>query len=541
MRRKCFIYVRVSTSKQADGGISIPDQLNSLRRFAADNDLDVEEEFADRGRSARSGNRPEFQRMIAACLASPPEAEVILVYTSSRFYRDEAESEVLIRKLARNGVELKSATQDFGSGSTASLVRRISALLDEAASEETAKHVRRGLRENARQGFWCGSRPPLGYRVKDAEKRGVKIKKRLEVDEPRGEIVKTVFRLAIEGDGASGPMGIKAIVLWLNAVGARTDEGRKFSVGRVHRMLHTEAYTGTFFYGRFDTANRRELPENEWIPISIPPLISKEQYARVQRLLWERRPDVTAPRVTNSALILGGIARCKACGATMGLQTGKSHTGMIHRYYTCSAHLKSGACKGHAPVRVPASKLEGAVLKVLTENVFVPAFVQTVVKRVVDGRARDKAYAVGSVDRLKAELTRVEKGLRAMMDAITSGLIGDDDIFRQKYVALQEERKEAQRLIGMHERNLARSLEPLTDIQAVKAAQRLKEMLLAAAPKLQRRFVRALVGEVVVGPNVATVIGPQTALAEVASNTPLAEAAQASYPQVRGSVLGWCG
>ncbi|MFK0299263.1 recombinase family protein [Brevundimonas sp. NPDC090276] len=324
-------------------------------------------------------------------------------------------------------------------------------------------------------------------------------------------------------------------------MGHRTDEGRRFTVGKVHRMLHTEAYTGTFLYGRFDTASRRELPESEWISISIPPLISKEQYARVQRLLWERRPDVTAPRLTNSALVLGGIARCKACGATMGLQTGKSHTGAIHRYYTCSAHLKSGACKGNAPVRVPASKLEAAVLKVLTENVFVPAFVQTVVKRVVDGRARGKANAIGSVDRLKTELTRVEKALRAMMDAITGGLIGDDDIFRQKYGALQEERKEAQRLIAMHERNLARSLEPLTDVQATKAAGRLKEMLLAAAPKLQRRFVRALVGEVVVGPNMATVIGPQSALAEVASNTPPAEAAQASYPQVRGSVLGWCG
>lgn len=541
MRRKCFIYVRVSTSKQADGGISIPDQLNFLRQYASGADLDVAEEFADRGRSARSGNRPEFQRMIAACLLSPPAAEVILVYTSSRFYRDEAESEVLIRRLARNGVEVKSATQDFGSGATASLVRRISALLDEAASEETAKHVRRGLRENARQGFWCGSRPPLGYRVKDAEKRGVKIKKHLELDEPRAEIVRTVFRLAIEGDGTSGPMGIKAITVWLNAIGHRTDDGRKFTIGRVHRMLHTEAYTGTFLYGRFDTASRKELPESEWISIPIPPLVSKEQFSRVQRLLWERRPDVTAPRVTNSSLILGGIARCKACGATMGLQTGKSHTGTIYRYYTCSAHLKSGACNGHAAVRVPASKLENAVLNLLAENVLVPAFVQTTVKRVIDRRASGKADALGSLDRLKVELARVEKALRAMMDAIINALVGDDDIFRQKYVRLQEERKELQRLIAIHERNLARSLVPLTGIQATKVAQRLNEMLLAATPQLQRRFVRALVSEVVVGRNIATVTGPQIALAEIASGTPLAEAAQASNAGVRASVLDWCG
>jgi site-specific DNA recombinase len=40
----------------------------------------------------------------------------------------------------------------------------------------------RALKENARQGFWNGSLPPIGYRVVAAEQRDAKVKKKLEID-----------------------------------------------------------------------------------------------------------------------------------------------------------------------------------------------------------------------------------------------------------------------------------------------------------------------------------------------------------------------
>jgi hypothetical protein len=39
------------------------------------------------------------------------------------------------------------------------------ALFDEYQSKENAKHVLRAMNENARQGFWNGARPPIGYRI----------------------------------------------------------------------------------------------------------------------------------------------------------------------------------------------------------------------------------------------------------------------------------------------------------------------------------------------------------------------------------------
>ena len=45
------------------------------------------------------------------------------------------------------------------------MMQRIIALSDEYQSKENAKRVLHALKENARQGFWNGSLPPIGYRV----------------------------------------------------------------------------------------------------------------------------------------------------------------------------------------------------------------------------------------------------------------------------------------------------------------------------------------------------------------------------------------
>jgi site-specific DNA recombinase len=40
----------------------------------------------------------------------------------------------------------------------------------------------RALQENARQGFWNGPLPPIGYRVVAAEQHVAKTKKKLEIN-----------------------------------------------------------------------------------------------------------------------------------------------------------------------------------------------------------------------------------------------------------------------------------------------------------------------------------------------------------------------
>src|SRR3546814_11596142 len=80
-------------------------------------------------------------------------------------------------ELRKVGVELVSSTQDVTQDAGGEMFRRMLNIFDEHQSRENAKHVHRAMLENARQGFWNGSRPPFGYRVEIAERRGSKDKK----------------------------------------------------------------------------------------------------------------------------------------------------------------------------------------------------------------------------------------------------------------------------------------------------------------------------------------------------------------------------
>src|SRR5262249_28789692 len=103
------------------------------------------------------------------------------------------------------------------------MMRKVIALFDEYQSKENAKHVIRSMKESARQGFWNGATPPLGYRLIEAEKRGAKIKKKLAVDPVEAETVR--LKLYLLGNGSSGALGVKEIVKWLNGRGYRTRRG----------------------------------------------------------------------------------------------------------------------------------------------------------------------------------------------------------------------------------------------------------------------------------------------------------------------------
>lgn len=64
----------------------------------------------------------------------------------------------------KHEVKLVSITQPVGDEDdpVQTMMRKVIALFDEYQSKESAKHVLRSMKENARQGFWNGAAPPLG-------------------------------------------------------------------------------------------------------------------------------------------------------------------------------------------------------------------------------------------------------------------------------------------------------------------------------------------------------------------------------------------
>ncbi|MCG8446400.1 MAG: recombinase family protein, partial [Hyphomicrobiales bacterium] len=184
---RAALYLRVSTNRQAEHDLSIPDQRRQAERHCEAKGWRIVAEYVEPGQSATDDKRPEFQRMMDAALHGGSPFDVVLVHSFSRFFRDQFQLEFYVRKLAKADVRLVSITQDLGDDPMSNMIRQIMALFDEYQSKENAKHVLRAMKENARQGFWNGALPPIGYRTIEAEKRGAKNKKKLEIDPIQAE------------------------------------------------------------------------------------------------------------------------------------------------------------------------------------------------------------------------------------------------------------------------------------------------------------------------------------------------------------------
>jgi site-specific DNA recombinase len=189
------------------------------------------------------------------------------------------------------------------------MMRKVIALFDEYQSKENAKHVIRSMKENARQGFWNGATAPLGYRLVKAEKRGSKIKKKLDIDPAEAETVRLVFKLYLKGDGQSGALGVKEVVKWLNSRGYRTRKGQSFAVGTLYRILTNTVYVGRWKFNQASSKTGLKKSSDEVVEIATPVLIEEPVFEQVQRQLSARSPKVVAPRITTGPILLTGWQR----------------------------------------------------------------------------------------------------------------------------------------------------------------------------------------------------------------------------------------
>ena len=319
---RAALYMRVSTGRQAEHDLSIPDQRSQLRSWCRAKGHDVVAEFVEAGASAGDDRRPVFQQMVERACDGEQAFDLIVVHSYSRFFREAFEQEFYLRKLAKDGVKVVSITQPVGDESEPvhAMMRKVIALFDEYQSKENAKHVIRSMKENARQGFWNGATAPLGYKVIEAEKRGTKIKKKLDVDPVEAETIRLLFKLYLHGDGNSGALGVKEVVKWLNANGYRSRRGNTFGVGSVHKILRNTVYIGQWKFNRTSSKTGKRKPDDEVVEIPVPAIIDPAMFEQVQRQLRARSPTVVPPRVTTGPILLTGLAVCATCGGGMTLR-----------------------------------------------------------------------------------------------------------------------------------------------------------------------------------------------------------------------------
>lgn len=214
------IYARVSTGRQAENDLSIPDQLRQMRGWAERNGHVVVKEYIESGASATDDKRPVFQDMILDAEQKPAPFQLVVVHSLSRFFRDLVQGAMYQRKLLKLGIKLVSITQQTNDDPSGDMQRHIFMLFDEYQSKENAKHTLRGMQENARKGFFNGSRAPFGYKTVEAGQTGNRgrIKKKLVIEATEAETVRDIFTLYTHGRNGVR-MGMKEIAKTLNLSG----------------------------------------------------------------------------------------------------------------------------------------------------------------------------------------------------------------------------------------------------------------------------------------------------------------------------------
>lgn len=531
--RAC-IYLRVSTLRQSEHDLSLPDQRKQTAAYCVAKNWSLVAEFVEPGASATDDARPEFQRMIERALDDDHPFDVVVVHSFSRFFRDSFALEMYVRKLARAGVRLFSITQELGDDPAQIMMRQVISLFDEYQSRENSKHVLRAMKENARQGFYNGARVPLGFMTQASETRGERIKKRIVEDPVEAETVRLMFKLYRFGDGTSGPLGVKAVACWLNERGYRTRLGARFGVATVHGILTNRVYIGEWVFNRSEAKSGLRKPASEHIRIEVPAIIPCAEFEAVAATLKAHNPRVTPARVVTGPILLTGLATCSSCGAAMTLRTGTSKSGKVYRYYACSYQARTGK-SGCVGLSIPMDKLDTLVTGYLTRELLQPDRLRETLASLWAGRAAKQAEVDGRVAALRAEVTTAQDKLRRLYQLVEDGVTDLDDMLKERMAALKADRDRAQAALDrMHA-----AVKPPSVIEP-KLVERFGELmrvnLTEGTIPFRKAWLQSIVDRVEVGADNIRIIGDKANLEQVvaAGQSPNGELAG-----VRSSVRKW--
>ena len=253
------IYARYSSDNQREE--SIEGQLRECLAFAEKNDIQIIETYVDRALSAKTDNRPDFQRMIRD--SAKEQFEVIIVWKLDRFARNRYDSAHYKAILKRNNVRVVSATEAISQGPEGIILESLLEGMAEYYSAELAEKVLRGMNENAYKCKFNGGTVPYGYYVDDEQ--------HLQIESGTASIVQEVFELYDNG------MTMKEITDTLNGKGLRNRRGNPFTISVVAKMLTNRRYIGEYKF--------KDIVVEDGIPAIIP----KDLFESVNKKLEANR------------------------------------------------------------------------------------------------------------------------------------------------------------------------------------------------------------------------------------------------------------
>ena len=225
------IYARYSSDSQREA--SIEGQLRDCKAYAEKNGITVVGTYIDRAYSAKTDDRPDFQRMIKD--SGKKIFDVVLVWKLDRFARNRYDAVNYKYQLEKNGVHLVSAMEPISQGPEGIMVESMLIGMAEYYSAELALKVARGERENALHCKYNGGIVPLGFTIGKEDRL-------YHIDPETAPIVQEIFTRYADGEPA------EKIAASLNERGLRTRTGKPFVKNSFFQIFRNRRYIGEYRY-----------------------------------------------------------------------------------------------------------------------------------------------------------------------------------------------------------------------------------------------------------------------------------------------------
>ena len=383
------IYARYSSDSQREA--SIEGQLRDCKDYAEKNGITVVGTYIDRAYSAKTDDRPDFQRMIKD--SGKKIFDVVLVWKLDRFARNRFDAVNYKYQLEKNGVHLVSAMEPISQGPEGIMVESMLIGMAEYYSAELALKVARGERENALQCKYNGGVVPLGFTIGKEDRL-------YHIDPETAPIVQEIFTRYADGEPA------EKIAASLNERGLRTRTGKPFVKNSFFQIFRNRRYIGEYRYKDIVT------------PGGIPAIVDKDLFDRVQQRFEQNRIAHGRPAKEDVSYLLTTKLFCGKCGTLMGGESGTSHMGNTYYYYKCGNAKRHG--KAHCDLKaIRKEPLERFVVDTAIKVIFSDEIIERLIDLVMEAQQKENTR----LPVLKDQLRDTEKRLANLLEAIEQGIL----------------------------------------------------------------------------------------------------------------------
>ncbi len=506
---KVALYARVSTTRQQLDQ-TIEQQIERLREYVAEHPgchLEEKHVYLDDGYSGAKLNRPGLDRLRER--ATKAEFEMILITAPDRLSRSYVHQMLLIEEFQNLGCQVQFLERPMSQDPHDQLLLQIRGAVAEYERSLITERMRRGRRAKLRSGLllpWTVA--PYGYLPDPEHPRDAK---KVSLDPVKSEIVRQMF---VWYTAPQKRCSLYWIAKTLSDECIPTPRGgARWNVATIRGILRSPTYAGMAYSGRTRPApaisrrsalqpvGKREqasvapAPQEDWIGIPVPAIVSQELYDAAQQRLDENK-HMSRRNNHKHDYLLRALVSCGQCRLS-------SAGRMVHpgySYYVCGGRtdtLRAAQGKRCTARYTPSQALDNLVWEDFCKIISSPELITHALERAQAGEWLPQA-----LQSRRQTLTKSLKQLERQQERLLEVYLGEV-IEREEFERKRKELSDTQNALQRQLRQLEAQAQKQLDVAELATGigdlcERIQPTLSTLTFQQRRELVTLLIDRVIV-------------------------------------------